>query len=643
MTPDPRPDFVRVRSRLVFAYALIAAACATAIQVGWMERAKAFLARDFGISRGPVSLSRLFEAATRTVDPFAAAFAAIALFAFLETVRLVWRQSRPRSGGLGGGASALLPRTALGRVSLLLLATWALVRWHAAPGVMAGFDVDLHVSTVALAAQQVAEGRWPAWTDAWYLGFPLCQYYGGLYYVPAAALAVLFGGDVRVGSKVALALWHLAAAPSAYLLAREVGASRGASLVSGVAYAASPYFGATLAWVGSMTAAPVIALAPAVLRFAIRTARGNDVPAAALGWGLSLGFTAWAHPAYAVQVAALSALVACVAGGKLLASRRFALLAGMAVGAAVLAALPVVVAHLRGYPRPDAMPGAASFLAPHVPDFSLLGRSLRWSVAWPGAVGGYLGVTVVAFSVVGLVLLSRRGPLRAWLVPVAVVLLWTGGGFYQSRALLLLPVVLLPALAVAIDWVAARRPRVAVVAVALLAVDLAAGNLFSPYRADLEDYQRALSDEAARQADDRTVLLAADGLKPLAAGEWQVGGEAPLRTLTGGFREAAGPEYPALLAVLDRVRLDPSVQDPDLLRTLAGYRVTSIRVIERRRLTPENTQVRERLIEAGQAAPRVPLRPPTSVNAFLWAPALALLGAGWLVFRRVGAQRKAAA
>ncbi len=635
MTPDPRPEIVRIRARWAFALVVSAAFSATAIQVDWMERVKAWVGEEAGTSRSAVPAKRLFEAVTRTVDPFAAAFAAICLFAFVEVVRMAWKQTRAP-----GGPAALLPRSALGRVVLLLVATWVFVRWHAAPGVMAGFDVDLHVSTVALAAQEISLGHWPAWTDAWYLGFPLCQYYGGLYYVPAAALAVLLGGDVRVGSKIVLAAWHLAAAPSAYLLAREVGASRGASLVSGIAYAACPYFGATLAWVGSLTAAPVIALAPAVLRFAIRAGRGADLPASSIGWGLCVGFLVWAHPAYAVQVAVLSVIAAALAGGRRVMRRAFAFSGVVAAFSGVLASLPVLVSHLRGYPRPGAVPGFGYFLLPHVPDLGLLGRSLRWSVTWPGAVGGYVGVIGLALGVAGLVLMTWRGRLRFWPLVAVVVLLWTGGGFYQSRALLLLPVVLLPGLALAVDSLSARAPRLAVVAVALLALDLAAGNLFSPYRADLEGFQAALSDEARTQGQGRTLLLSKDRHGTYTAGEWQVGGEAPLRTLTGGFREAAPATYPALLSLLDRTAHDPSLDDGLLARDLALHGVTSIRVLEGRRVLPPSLQVEARLRAAAEPAPTSEKGAgdhPTT-NVFLWAPALALASAGWLVSRRLRAQ-----
>src|SRR5947207_9736256 len=145
------------------------------------------------------------------------ALAAI-VFSLAEAVRIAWTAAR--AGG-AAALSGLLPRRRLSRALLLLAIAWTYLRWHASPGFIAGFDVDLHASTVALAAKEISEGRYPAWTDAWYLGFPLLRYYGAAYYLPAAALAALT--DVRFGVKAVACVWHLAAVPSAYALARETG------------------------------------------------------------------------------------------------------------------------------------------------------------------------------------------------------------------------------------------------------------------------------------------------------------------------------------------------------------------------------------------------------------------------------------
>jgi hypothetical protein len=595
VTSDDRSAVARRRARWIAFLVVLAAVAATVIQTGWMEGVKAHLSSTQGSTRTAVPLRLLLQAARKTVDVPAALAAAAALFAFLEIVRVCWRQARdPASGGL----AALLPRGAIGLWLLGLPAAWTFVRWHFAPGVMAGFDVDLHVSTVALAAQEISEGRWPRWTDAWYLGFPILQHYGAAYYLPAAALAALVG-DVRFGAKAVVALWHLAAAPGAYLLARECGASRGAAFVAAIAYVACPYFGVTLALVGSLTAAPVIALTPLALFFAIRTARGTNGLGSAAGWGLTLASLAWAHPGYALQVAALSVAAAAVAGGRGVLTRGFAIRGATALALAVLAALPLLVENLvEGLPQEGAAPGVAYFLRPGVPDAGLLASSLRWSVTWKTPPAGYLGAAFVALGLVGLWLLARRGPLRAWAVVPLVVLLWTGGGFYQARALLLLPATLLPGLARALSATAARAPAYAVLLGAVLAIDAAAGNLFSPYRRDLEDFQSALHEEARTQGRGRTILLSRDDRGVLSAGEWQVGYEAPLRTLTGGFREAAPPAYRKHLDLLDRTARDPTLEEEGLAEELASYEVVSIRVLDRRRLLPADPIPARRLAAA---------------------------------------------
>ncbi len=143
---------------------------------------------------------------------------------------------------------------------------------------------------------------------------------------------------------------------------------------------------------------------------------------------------------------------------------------------------------------------------------------------------------------------------------------WCGPGFVRERALLLLPAVLVPAVAAGLG--ALRRPGLAVVGVVLLLADLGVGNLASPYRADLAPLARDQRDLAARQRRDRAILVAIDAEGRASAGEWQVAAETPLRTFLGGFREAAPATYDAMRATVEAAAEDRGVDDPAFRRHL---------------------------------------------------------------------------
>jgi hypothetical protein len=460
-----------------------------------------------------------------------------------------------------------VPATGPGRLALLLLATWTFVRWHASPGALAGFDLDLHAAHTTLVADELRAGRFPSWTDAWYLGFPLLRYYGATFYLPAAALAAALD-DVRLAVKVVTAAWQLLAAPAAYALARTTGAPRGPAMHAGLAYAACPFFVNTLAHLGSLTASPVVALAPAALSASIRAGRGEGLRHGVLA-GAAGALLVGAHPAYAVLTGVLCGLA--FLGTAVTSAPRPGRAVAAGVAAVVVAALgaaPVLAAWaLDGLPRAGTAPGAFELVRPGPPNRDALRFLVTWSPRPEVTATGYLGLTTILFAVLGLAA-RRDGPRRAGLAALlaATVVSWCGPGFVRERALLLLPAVLVPAVAAGLG--AARRPALVVLGVALLLADLNVGNLASPYRADLAPLARDHRDLAAGQGRERAILVATDAEGRASAGEWQVAPEAPLRTFLGGFREAAPGTYDAMRATVEAAAEDRGIEDPAFRRHL---------------------------------------------------------------------------
>jgi hypothetical protein len=570
-------------ARRLVLQAAIASAATTVLQVTWLDRVKLALADETPVGSSP--------GVRRIVDAVLRAFgwdAALALLVLVVVIAAALRTAQIAARG-PSGLAALVPKSAPGRLVLMLVATWAFVRWHAAPGALFGADLGLHAAQVSLVADEIGAGRWPSYTDAWYLGFPILRHCGAAFYLPAGALAAAIG-DVRTAVVVVAAAWHLAAAPAAFRLARTVGASTGVALATGIAYAACPAFAFTLGHVGSLTAAPIIALAPYCLSEAIRTGRGESLRAG-LRLGASLALCAWADPAYATQIATLAALAlvaaAATSSGSFLALLRAATAGGLAVVVAALGALPLLWSwFVDALPRAGAAPAAAELVRPGPPNLDALRQLLAWSPRPDLSGTGYVGVVVLLLALVGF-LRPGAGAARPWLgaLLAATVIAWCGPGLDRERALLLFPVTIIPLIAAGLGGLAAGRARAALLVGALVVADLVLGSLLSPHRADLDPLARGLAAEAASQGTGRTILLSTDREGTTTVCEWQLAPESPLRVLTGGSpREGAPAAHAMCMATLDAVASDPTVRDAGLRRHLAALGVVSVRRVARRRL-----------------------------------------------------------
>lgn len=615
MTGEAPPSARRAGGLLL--PAALGAAAATVLQVGWVDRGKTLAAEHGSASAGAVARAL---ATTFGADAAAALLGLAA--AVVLTLRAVRRASRAPEG-LG----ALVPPTRAGRLALLLVASWAFLRWHASPGALFGFDLRLHAGHVALVADELRAGRWPAYSEAWYLGFPLLRWYGAAFYLPAGALSFALD-DPRLAVKAVAATWHLLAAPAAYRLARTTGARPGVALLAGLAYGASPFFVRTLAHLGSLTAAPVVALAPLALAEAVRTGRGEG-RLAGLRLGAVVALLAWAHPAYATQVgvlAALSFVAAAAQGSRALGAT---LLGGfVALATATLLASPLLTAwFVEGLPRAAGAPGPLALVRPGPPNPDALRFLVAWSPTPVATATGYASVVVLLLALAGALRGDAHGR-RPWLFVLlaATVVAWCGPGFVRERALLLLPATLVPLVAVALGRGAARAGAVATTAVAaLLLADLALGSLASPYRSDLVGLARDLDVEQASQGSGRTVLLVEGDDGEVSVGEWQASPESPLRVLTGGFREGAPAAYGMLVATLEAVAADPTLRDRALREHLGALGVTSVRRVGRRGLRPDAVrlapQPRVRFADRADAGPASDAPTPDLVLA--WAAASA--------------------
>jgi len=203
-----------------------------------------------------------------------------------------------------------------------------------------------------------------------------------------------------------------------------------------------------------------LGLTALILRAEERPARRDPLLAGLLGFGL-----------LATHYSALLLLAGAL--GYLLVARRGRLAAGLALGAALAAPFAVVTARLRsvtgaidwlGEPRPGAL---AKVLAEQVAD-------VQWLVGHPW-LGAVLAVPLLAAAGVGALMLGRRGRVVVfgWLGPLAAGLVALALGapniFGVSRYWVAPLAHQTALLAVALAALAQRRPRLGLLAAALVA------------------------------------------------------------------------------------------------------------------------------------------------------------------------------
>jgi hypothetical protein len=344
-------------------------------------------------------------------------------------------------------------------VLLLLACSLVFVRYYLSPGTFNwAADSSQHIAYADITARAMAQGELPFWTYYLGTGSPYLQFYGFIFFWLVGLLS-LIAGDTYLSLKLVLAGCHILSGLGAYAAARAGGCRRGPAFVAGIGFVLCFWHAQHVLIMGRLQLSIVYALLPWPIwgverALSCHTAR-RGLPAALFG-GVLLGVLILAHPAYGYWACAFTALYSLA---RLLAdtsrtwskacwSRAWlpaaALGAGLAVGAALVLPMWLEKGHtglsdgnysLVGIPDPSWW---------HVLVWSNF-RFWLWapSLAEYNWYGGYLGLTLIGLSAVGLIagVRHRRARRSSGAIAAAICLL---GGFimvfgYRTTLVHLLP------------------------------------------------------------------------------------------------------------------------------------------------------------------------------------------------------------
>ena len=283
------------------------------------------------------------------------------------------------------------------------------VRYYFARGGMnwAG-DASAHLTYAKIAAESLAAGEWPIWSNYLGCGTPYLQFYGFLFFY-LVGLADFVCRDFYLAIKIVLAICHIASGWAIYGFVRQATRSRQAGLVAGLAYMLSFWHVQQVLVMGRYPLAAIYALLPLPF-WAFE--RGGRV--AALWGGIALGALAFAHPGYAFWATGFWCVYAAVRVGTDVRMRARVgealtlLVTGVAFGAYLT--LPMVLERgytiLRGGIEMTRVPDPTwqhllYWSNHHLRLWRLPDGALHW-------YGGYVGVSLVVLACVGIVWAVRR-------------------------------------------------------------------------------------------------------------------------------------------------------------------------------------------------------------------------------------------
>ena len=383
----------------------------------------------FGVLRPGLryhSLQGFLSVVSRFVD-FSAVDATLLLLIFCVAILLIGMEWRGRR------LSLFFEHVFAGErrtVVFLVLGSLILVRFYFSGGEFAhGADTYLHVTYAWLAATSMMQGEVPIWTHYFCNGTPYLQFYGFLfYYLVGLANLVLHAPFFSI--KLVLGAAHALSGPGVYLFVRRLTGSRQAGFAAGLAYVLSFWHTQQVLIMGRLPLSVFYALLPLPFFFWEGLRKNPNRLPQAIGGGIALGCLHLTHPGYGFWATVFLLLYAVVryrmtqSGDTPFSIRHGLLLFG---GGALLGAYLTVPMYLeRGFTGLHAGFYMSDFPVPtwrHL----LLWSNYRFRLlqAQDHWYGGYLGVSLVAFALWGLVRIvrSERAEVRNSGLPIGICLI----------------------------------------------------------------------------------------------------------------------------------------------------------------------------------------------------------------------------
>lgn len=291
----------------------------------------------------------------------------------------------------------------------LVIACLLCARYYFAKGGLAWTgDANFHIGYAWIASQAFSQGELPIWTNYYGTGSPYCQFYGFLFFYLTGAVDLLFS-DLEFSLKFVMGISHVISGIGMYLLVRTL-FNRQAGFVAAMAYVMCVWHTQQVLIMGRYPLSLFYALLPFPFYFFERLKGQTPELASAIAGGLTLGLLAFTHPGYAFWATLLFGLWVCTRlwidrdrhGARAVCSHSILLLlGGLAFGAYLT--LPMWME------RGDTILKFGLDLS-SLPD-PTLGQLLNWSnyrfrlfpIEANHWYGGYLGLSVVALCLLGIV------------------------------------------------------------------------------------------------------------------------------------------------------------------------------------------------------------------------------------------------
>src|SRR5581483_11890548 len=315
-----------------------------------------------------------------------------------------------------GAVTALLYRADDSRRVLfgfLGLATVIAARGYLTPGQVFMGDAETHMLRSWMYAEQLRHLQTPVWSNAWYGGFPLLANYGPLYFIVTAILTIVLG-DIHLATKLLLWGCHVFSVFAMFWFLREVTRRNLAALVGAFAYAISFLRLHILLYQGDLQIAVLFALYPLVLLVAERYMRiRTNARATFVLASTTLAVIVLNHHGYAFFGLVLLAvyLIARLAVTPLPLWDRFRILvlfgcaeiAALAMSSFLWAPFMFAMQEHRGIGN-----SAFPILIPNPLGPVMLVKLFHWAAVSDGTSLGYVGLSIGALAVIGIVHGFRR-------------------------------------------------------------------------------------------------------------------------------------------------------------------------------------------------------------------------------------------
>ena len=406
-----------------------------------------------------------------------------------------------------------------GMLMLLVLLGIGVTRYYLNRGAVFMGDATMHLEVSAAVAEHVRRLSAPVWSNYWYGGYPMLEFYAPLYFYVTGTLTALLG-DLHSATKLVLWASHLGSMVTMYLFLATATARRGDALLGALCYGLAFHHMHIILYRGDLHMSLVYLIYPLLFLHVESHLRGAlGLRAVFLRLALTTFALIIAHHAYAffgLVFFSLYLLVRCGCD----ASRRVSLVRAVAplflalAGGATMAAfllLPAVSdqAWVRGMPGLPFM-----ILVPTPPHGGFLRAMVHWQLIGDRKNIGYLGISIAVFAVLGALHAWRRRDVTALgLLAAGLYALFTlRSGFQYNVKNMNFVVFYSAALAgFAPGWLAARRPawagdaRLPLALVALALLDLGPTTFQYVYRDNIDFKEQMYARIRAIDSNYRTI------------------------------------------------------------------------------------------------------------------------------------------